>query len=280
VSFAGLDALAVDGSIFRFAQANGLTFQRRSRPPALSGGPYERYTNAKVRGSVTGPGWMAGNLDIGDGAIRWQTSFFGIPATAAVSGPMRDSPTAPIGYLALTLSRQMPNMILDSKQNDSALGSSLVHPPTRDQQLLLEGDFNTHFALYVPSGYERDALYIFTPDLMALLIDETGDCDVEIRGDQLVIYYPGGLDLSRPETWRWIGRIMSVVGAKTYSRTGRYSDERVTGDAVETVAPHAQRLRRQGEKGPRRSAAFSTAIVVGMFIAALLLVVAFTIVLG
>ena len=40
---------------------------------------------------------------------------------------------------------------------------------TRTQVLSLEGDFDRYFTLYCPKEYERDALYVFTPDLMALL---------------------------------------------------------------------------------------------------------------
>lgn len=39
--------------------------------------------------------------------------------------------------------------------------------------LSLEGDFDRYFTLYCPGDYERDALYVFTPDLLALLIDES-----------------------------------------------------------------------------------------------------------
>ena len=268
--FAGLEALAADGSVSSFAQANGLRYQRRSRPPALSGGPFELYTNAKVRGSVSGPGWVAGNLDAGDGIVRRQSTFFGVPVTSAAAGPLISGQVPPIGYLALTLSQQLPNMILDSKRNDPSLGSSLLHPPSLDQRLSLEGDFDTHFDLFVPSGYESDALFIFTPDLMALLIDEAGDCDVEIRGNQLVIYAGSELDLSRADTWRWIERIMSVVGAKTFSRTQRYTDDRVTGD----MTPAAHRLRRRLGSGQIKNMVFLV-IVIAAFLAAGLAVVLF-----
>lgn len=50
----------------------------------------------------------------------------------------------------------------------------------RDQVLSLEGDFDRYFTPYCPKQYERDALSVFTPDLMALCIDEAAPFDIEI----------------------------------------------------------------------------------------------------
>ena len=143
-------------------------------------------------------------------------------------------------------------MVLDSKANNALFGStSLPVAFARDQVLHLEGDFDRHFTLYCPKEYERDALYVFTPDLMALLIDETGDLDVEIRDDRLIVTRPGGFDLTAPETWARFERIRATVGAKAWDRTERYADERVAGavlvlgerQAADGVDPAGARLR-------------------------------------
>jgi hypothetical protein len=76
MKFAGLEALAADGSVVAFAYANGLVYRRKMTPPALGGGQFERFTNAKVRGCVVGGGWLVGNLDVGDGVIRRPTNVF------------------------------------------------------------------------------------------------------------------------------------------------------------------------------------------------------------
>jgi hypothetical protein len=188
--------------------------------------------------------------------------FFGLEAEIASNGPDANRNFPPIGYLALTLPHQLPNMILDSKRNKPAFGSSLMYPPTSDQRLSLEGDFNTHFDLYVPAGYERDALYIFTPDLMALLVDETGDYDVEIRGNQLLVHAPGGIDLSLPSTWDWIARVMSLVGAKMWSRTGQYADGRTTMPGVYPMAGGGELLRRARRL---RRGSFQTTVTIAVF---------------
>ena len=73
-----------------------------------------------------------------------------------------------VGYLAVRLQRKLPQFVLDSSRNDDGKYSNLPMPIAGGQRLSLEGDFDQHFALHSPRGYERDALYIFTPDLMAL----------------------------------------------------------------------------------------------------------------
>ena len=70
-------------------------------------------------------------------------------------------------------------MVLDSRDNNGLVGGATL-PATfrRDQVLSLEGDFNRYFTLYCPRQYERDALYVFTSDLISLLNDEADPFDV------------------------------------------------------------------------------------------------------
>lgn len=157
-----------------------------------------------------------------------------------------------LGYLAITLPRRLPQMILDARSNDHGPFSSLMHRPQSDQVLSLEGDFDRHFRLYVPRGYERDALYVFTPDLMALCIDETGDLDVEIRDDQLIVTRPGGFDLHQITTWERFARIRQTVGALAWNQTDQYVDERTqsprlafAAQAEHEVAAGGRRLRKR-----------------------------------
>jgi hypothetical protein len=124
------------------------------------------------------------------------------------------------------LERKLPQFVLDSSRNDDGRFSNLPMPIAAGQRLSLEGDFDQHFALHSPRGYERDALYIFTPDLMALLIDETGDFDVEIVDEWFFVYARGGWDLSNGTLWRRLDRIRHVVGAKAITRTDLYANAR------------------------------------------------------
>jgi hypothetical protein len=242
--FAALDSLAVTGSLADFARANSLHYEPKAAAPASFGALIELFTRGSVTDRISGPGWHTGNLQPPPQLVVTQSTESGRRVTEVSTSQSPIFHRPPTGYLALTLSRRLPNMILDSKRNNTLFGSSLLQPPTNDQRLSLEGDFDTHFDLFVPSGYERDALYVFTPDLMALMIDESSDFDVEIRGDQFTVYAPKGLDLTKPATWHWIERVMTVLGVKAFSRADGYSDERVADRAANLIAPPGQLLRR------------------------------------
>ena len=117
------------------------------------------------------------------------------------------------GYVAIKLDAQLPNIVLDARENNGVMGQSNL-PVTldREQRLSLEGDFDRHFALYCPAGYERDALYLFTPDIMARFIDNAAELDVEIVDDWLFLYAKRPLVTTDAATWTWL---LSTVDAVT-----------------------------------------------------------------
>ena len=156
------------------------------------------------------------------------------------------------GFLALSLERRLPHMMLDSIQNNTWGLSGLAAGLDRNQVLSLEGDFNRYFTLYCPRQYETDALYVFTPDLMALCIDQVAPFDVEIVDDWMFVYSPRGFPMDNPALLDRLFRIIEVVGAKALKQTKRYRDEKATtpeglpaGFAANVVASPGQRLRRR-----------------------------------
>ncbi|GAA3894722.1 hypothetical protein GCM10022381_40410 [Leifsonia kafniensis] len=173
------------------------------------------------------------------------------------------------GYLALQLDRQLPHMLLDSRSNNGLFGAmNLPISVARNQKLRLEGDFNSHFTLYCPHEYEPDALYVFTPDLMALLIDNAGSFDVEIIDDWMFIYSAKPFAMTDPRVLHRLFSIVSTVGAKTLKQTERYRDERMTRAHLNTpcvsvsgdekVAPEGRRLKyRSGWLGAAFFVAFA-----------------------
>ncbi len=83
----------------------------------------------------------------------------------------------------------------------------------RGQHLSLEGDFDRYFRLYCPAGYERDALYLFTPDVMARFIRQhAAVLEVEIVDDWLFLYSREELSTLDPARWAWV---FSVIAALT-----------------------------------------------------------------
>ncbi len=92
------------------------------------------------------------------------------------------------GYIRVKLTRRLPHMVLDAKSNNYFKRfSNLPSGFESAQKLSLEGTFNDHFTLYAPKEYERDALYVFTPDVMAAVLDMGTNYDIEIIDNTLLL---------------------------------------------------------------------------------------------
>jgi len=152
-------------------------------------------------------------------------------------------------YLRIRLDRALPHMVLDATANNVGFGplrlSNLPVPFDRDQVLSLEGDFDKYFTLYAPRDYERDALYIFAPDLMALFVDHGAAFDAEIVDNNLFIYSKKA-KLDDPRYLAQLFAIIDKVGQKTSQRSERYQDERAAAAdvAARQVAEPGRRLKR------------------------------------
>lgn len=174
----------------------------------------------------------------------------------------KNSFTYVYGFVAIKLDRMMPHMVLDATQNDFLGATTLPVGFNRNQVLSLEGDFDQHFTLYCPKRYERDALYVFTPDLMALLIDEAGVVDVEVIDDWVFLYRYGGFTLSDEATVSRLFRIIDTVGAKLRSRSDTYADSRMNGaDAGDRLS-----LNEVSAAGVRLKKAMPGALKVGVIV--------------
>lgn len=102
---------------------------------------------------------------------------------------------------------------------------STASVPDSSQRLSLEGDFDSHFALYCPSGYERDALYLFTPDVMTRAVDEAGGWDIEIVDDVLLLTRSRDVVTTDPAEWSEIIRT-TVAFAGKIEQWERWRDDR------------------------------------------------------
>jgi hypothetical protein len=211
----------------RFARANGMRFQPVDDAPSYPGEIFHVGRNQTVSEHLTTGGRF---LDIGN--------------LSYVTGSGRSQTIHRWGFMAIALDRAMPNIVLDAKSNNSLFGSNLPVPLDRKQILHLEGDFDEHFTLYCPAEYEQDALYIFTPDLMSLLIDEASPFDVELIDQWMFVYSSHTFALTDPAVLQRLFTIADTVGAKTLDQTARYSDDRIGDPSVNMVAPQGARLKR------------------------------------
>lgn len=160
------------------------------------------------------------------------------------TGSGKNRTTHEWGYVRVSLARNLPNMILDAKSNN-LIGrlSNLPIAFNKNTKLQLEGDFNKYFDLYVPAEYERDALYVFTPDVMAALVNSGAAYDMEIIDNSLMIYRSLRFNLASEQELGQIFSIVNTLAKEIRDQSNYYSDERIGSRAQNTVAEPGKRLK-------------------------------------
>ena len=203
----------------RFAEANAMTYVPSLTNPALPGMIFNLGRSRTAR-----------NLVRGD-----RPRFVEFANYRYVTGSGKNQTTHRWGYVAIKLDVPLPHILLDAVGNNGLFGSNLPASFDRDQRLSLEGDFDKHFSLFCPRGYERDALYLFTPDIMARFIDNAAELDVEIIDDWLFLYAKRDLSTLDPATWAWL---FATVGAllEKFAQWARWRDDRLVTDASARAA--------------------------------------------
>lgn len=199
----------------RFATVNGMTYVPGHAQPALPG-------------MIFGIGSSRSSSDLVRGT---QPRFVEFANYQYTTGSGKNRTTHRWGYVAIKLDVPLPHIVLDARGNNGLFGSNLPTTFDKDQRLGLEGDFDEFFSLYCPAGYERDALYLFTPDIMARFIDNAAALDVEIVDDWLFLYGKrefSGLD---PATWAWLFSVVAALLDK-FAQWARWRDDRLQTDAA------------------------------------------------
>ncbi|MGC5172469.1 hypothetical protein ACLQ2Q_17675 [Microbacterium sp. DT81.1] len=195
----------------RFAEANGMQYV-----PNLAG--------PRLPGMIFGVGSARAASDLLRGEEPRFVEFGNYRYT---TGSGKNRTTHTWGYVAIKLDVPLPNIVLDAVGNNGLFGASnLTAAFDRDQRLSLEGDFDTYFSLYCPEGYERDALYLFTPDIMARFVDSAAALDVEIVDDWLFLYAERDLSTLDPAMWAWLFSCVQALLAK-FDQWARWRDERL-----------------------------------------------------
>lgn len=90
------------------------------------------------------------------------------------------------GVMSSTLPRSLPHVFFDSK---TARRRQFRFHFARSQRHVLEGGFDKYFDTYFPPGYTIDSMSFISPDVMWQL-KEAADYDIEIIGNQLLLYGP------------------------------------------------------------------------------------------
>lgn len=139
------------------------------------------------------------------------------------------------GYMIVPLQRNMPHMLLDGKSNNMrAFGMDISNIPVnfhKNQIDLLEGDFNDHYTLYAPEGYGVDVRYIFTPDLMQILVEESDSIDIEIMDNNVFVYF-GKHDVGSRVFWQRVDTLRAAFHDKLVTKSLRYDDDRTVDGSI------------------------------------------------
>ncbi|POH62638.1 hypothetical protein C3B61_17515 [Cryobacterium zongtaii] len=184
------------------------------------------------------------------------------------------------GFCAVRLSTRLPHILLRA-QDGPGDRFTLVDLPASSQRLSLEGDFNDYYTLYCPEKYERDALYLFTPDVMARLIDRVRGFDVEIIDDWLFLVSSRDVVTLDPDAWQALYDAVGALSDKI-GRWERWRDDRMpavprvtTGTDAGTAAVElkpAPRSGRVAKRGRRLRMRLGVGTWIGLIAFALLMV--------
>ena len=222
----------------RFADANGMRLGIRSANPNYPG------------------------LLFGKGHSRASTHHLfsptGVLADAGcyeyTTGSGDDSTTHRWCFAAFRLPHPVPHLLLDAKANNGMWGTNLPETFASSQRISLGEPFDSHYQLYAPEGYGRDAFQLLPPNVMEALLNTRVVYDIEMVDDWLFCYTQSQQDLTNPATWRLLETIANGVLGSLTPVVDRYSDSRaLTGAAGNTgygpgtpvqVAPQGKRLRR------------------------------------
>ncbi|MDQ0643506.1 hypothetical protein [Microbacterium murale] len=202
----------------RFAAANNMTYEDQIDNPPLPGMIFSlgrsRQSERLVRGH--------------------SPRFVEFGNYQYTTGSGKNSTTHKWGYVAVKLDVPLPNIVLDALGNNG-FGTNLPASFQKEQRLSLEGDFDQYFTLYCPAGYEQDALYLFTPDIMARFIDSAAQLDVEIVDDWLFLYTKREASTLDPSTWAWLFGTVGALITK-FDQWARWRDDRLLEEQGRTYA--------------------------------------------
>ncbi len=204
----------------RFAAANHMTYEDQVDDPPLPGMIFTLGRSRKAEQLVRGH----------------SPRFVEFGNYQYTTGSGKNSTTHKWGYVAVKLDVPLPNIVLDALGNNALFGTNLPASFQKEQRLSLEGDFDKYFTLYCPAGYEQDALYLFTPDIMARFIDNAAQLDVEIVDDWLFLYTKREASTLDPNTWAWLFGTVGALITK-FDQWARWRDDRLLAEQGHTSSP-------------------------------------------
>lgn len=215
----------------RFAQNNDIIFKENLTPAGQTGMIFQ-YGHSR---SISQMFAFSNGLEIGNYHY--------------VTGHGKNARSHAWSFASIPLNRAMPHIVLDSKSNNLLRRfTNLPDGFDADQKLSLEGDFDTYFTLYAPQQYKKDLLYLFTPDVMAALMDHGQHYDIEIIDNILYFYNTRQIQLNSEQELRSVLMMIETISDEIVDQNQNYRDERLASEPIDiqksTIAPQGRRLKR------------------------------------
>ena len=221
----------------RFADVNGMRFGIRSADPRYPGLLFnEGHSRASTLHLFSPAGVLA---DVG--------------GYQYVTGSGKNRTIHHWHFVTFRLPRPVPHLLLDAKANNMWKLTNLPKAFESSQRISLGEPFDSHYRLYAPEGYGRDAFQLLPPNVMEALLSAPVVYDIEMVDDWLFCYTQSQQDLTNPATWRLLEVIANGVLGSLAPVVGRYSDSHLPGQVAAPalygpgtpmpVAPLGRRLR-------------------------------------
>lgn len=232
---------AISIRLSKFASQNGFVFTLFAKDPVHNGKIFQS-GHSRSASQILQKLDAEGNTAIEMGKYTYTTGYG------------KNSHTYDWLYMCVRLERKLPHMLLDAKANNTrAFGvdimSNIASDIAKNQVISLEGDFDQYFTLYGPREYQVDARYIFTPDVMAVLIDDSRAFDAEIIDDKLYFYSQKKSALASTQAGiltrlKDFFAVLEKVLPQIDKQADNYSDDRIGNRAMNIVAPQGRKLKK------------------------------------
>jgi hypothetical protein len=203
----------------KFCEINDLEFREQIKNLCPPGLPFDRDSQSITRPAVMNDNFVIGRYYITQSRDEYRTQIH-----------------LPFTFTMARLPRRVPHIVLKNRL------SKIVSPTKTGKitKMKLEGNFSDTFTLLCPPDYERDALYIFTPDVMAACLDLAGDAEIELVDDHLFLYTRSGAVFRDPRKLAAAFDAVQQLTARFHKQTKAYRDQKSTGAA--RVSAAARRL--------------------------------------
>lgn len=130
----------------------------------------------------------------------------------------------PFSFVTIGLPASVPHIVVTNKRSSVLSWAGLA--VARGVKLGGSTEFDEVFTLHCPADYQRDALYIFTPDLLAALLDYAPGCELELIDDTAFLYFTTEPKLWRPDVADALLVVTDMLRTKLARQTLRYRDDR------------------------------------------------------